>query len=37
MPHVLIRVDRDDEFIKNLAIEIDLAVNAIKTNVELLT
>jgi hypothetical protein len=37
MPHVLIRVDRDDEFIKKLAIEIDLAVNAIKTNVELLT
>ena len=36
MPHVLIRVNRDDEFIEKLAVEINLAVNAIKTNVELL-
>ena len=34
MPHVLIRVGRDDEFIKKLAVEIDRAVNAIKTNME---
>lgn len=37
MAHVLVRVKRDDEFIKKLAVEIDAAVNAIKTNLELLS
>jgi hypothetical protein len=34
MPHVLVRVDRDDEFIEKMAVEVKAAATAIKTQVE---
>lgn len=34
MPHVLVRVERDDEYIAKLAEEVTKAVNVIKTEVE---
>lgn len=34
MPHVLVRVDRDDEFIAKMAVEVKAAATAIKTQVE---
>ena len=34
MPHVLVRVERDEEFIAKLAVEVEAAVNEIKNQVE---
>ena len=34
MPHVLVRVDRDHEFIEKMAVEVKAAATAIKTQVE---
>jgi hypothetical protein len=34
MSHVLVRVERDDQFIEALAVEVDKAVNVILNQVE---
>jgi hypothetical protein len=34
MPHVLVRVERDEEYIAKLAAELTKAVNVIKTELE---